>query len=219
MSLTHGTTEKDLRQGSPRSAWMSGAMEKDCPKRPSDCQLQEARKKTLIAVEAVCVPVCLVPSESPQAKQLRHLHAQLSLGQNCHRKEKACIYARRVALLVSSSLRPCRPWPSRLLSQGEGFSRQDYWSVLANTGCHTLLGHSISCCPSHQLLWIPGAARTSATQAAGPPPHLALTGANPSPPGQPQEQTPVDDPYPEVEIKQLKPRGSMAKEEDPKPSD
>ena len=34
------------------------------------------------------------------------------------------------------------------------------------------------------------------TQAAVPPPHLALTGANPSPPGQPQEQTPVDDPYP-----------------------
>ena len=38
----------------------------------------------------------------------------------------------------------------------------------------------------------------------------------PSPPGQPQEQTPVDDPYPEVEIKpQLKPKGSVAKEEKP----
>ena len=57
------------------------------------------------------------------------------------------------------------------------------------------------------------------TQAAAPPPHLALTGANPSPPGQPQEQTLVDDPHAEVEIKpQLKPRGSVAKEEDPKPS-
>ena len=34
-----------------------------------------------------------------------------------------------------------------------------------------------------------------------------------------QEQTPVDDPHAEVEIKpQLKPRGSVAKEEDPKPS-
>ena len=56
------------------------------------------------------------------------------------------------------------------------------------------------------------------TQAAAPPPHLALTGANPSPPGQPQEQTPVDDPHAEMEIKpQLKPRGSVAKEEDPKP--
>jgi len=37
--------------------------------------------------------------------------------------------------------------------------------------------------------------------------------------GQPQEQTPVDNPHVEVEIKpQLKPRGSVAKEEDPKPS-
>ena len=51
------------------------------------------------------------------------------------------------------------------------------------------------------------AARTPATQAAAPPPHLTLTGANPSPPGQPQEQTPVDDPHAEVEIKpQLNPR-------------
>ena len=48
---------------------------------------------------------------------------------------------------------------------------------------------------------------------------MALTGANSSPPGQPQEQAPVDDPYVEVEIKpQLKPRGSVSKEEDPKPS-
>jgi len=57
------------------------------------------------------------------------------------------------------------------------------------------------------------------TQAAAPPPHLVLTGANPSPPGQPQEQTPVDDPHAEVEIKsQWKPRGSVTKEKDPKPS-
>ena len=66
---------------------------------------------------------------------------------------------------------------------------------------------------------MPGAGRTPATQAAAPPPHPALTGTNPSPPGQPQEQTPVDDPHAEVEIKpQWKPRGTVAKEEDPKPS-
>ena len=60
---------------------------------------------------------------------------------------------------------------------------------------------------------------TPVTQAAAPPPHLALTGANPNPPGQPQEQFPVDNPHAEVEIKpQLKPRGSVAKEEDSKPS-
>ena len=33
----------------------------------------------------------------------------------------------------------CRLWPARLLCQEAGFSRQEYWSVLANTGCHTLL--------------------------------------------------------------------------------
>ena len=45
------------------------------------------------------------------------------------------------------------------------------------------LEHYISCCPSHQFPWVPGAARTPVTQAAAPPPHLALTGANPNPPG------------------------------------
>ena len=125
----------------------------------------------------------------------------------------------RITLVVSDSLQSCRLWPARLLYQGGWFSGQEYWSILANTGCHTLLEHCISCCPSCQLPWVPGAARAPATQAATPPPHLALTGANLSPPGQPREQTPVDDPHAEVEIKpQLKPRSSVAKEEDPKPS-
>ena len=99
------------------------------------------------------------------------------------------------------------------------FSRQEYWSVLANTGCHTLLEHYISYCPSHQVPWLPAAARTPVSKAAASPPHLALTGTDPSLPGQPQEQTPVDDPHAEVEIKpQLKPGGSVAQEEDSKPS-
>ena len=97
------------------------------------------------------------------------------------------------------------------------FSRQEYWSVLANTGCHTLLEHYISYCPSRQVPCIPAAARTPVSEAAAPPPHLALTGTDLSLPGQPQEQTPVDNSH--VEIKpQLKSRGSVAKEEDPNPS-
>ena len=104
----------------------------------------------------------------------------------------------------------------RLLCQGGGFSRQEYWSELANTGCHTLLEHYISCCPSCQLPWVPGATSTPVTQAAAPLPHLALIEANPRPPGKLQKQSPVDNPHAEVEIKpQLKPRGSVAKEEDP----
>ena len=230
------------------------------------------------------------------------------------KEKKSCIYGHRVTLLMSELLWPCKLWPVRLPCQGEGFSRQEYWSVLANTGCLTLLEHYIFCCPSRQLPWVPGAARTPATQAAAPsscstltgsglpqaknvlhlctqgcfgrvwlfvtmwtmvcqsslsvgfsrqeywsvlantglhtllehhisccpscqlsclpdavrtpaiqaaarPPYLALTGANPSLPGQPQEQTPVGNPHAEVEIKpQLKPRGRVAEEEGPKPS-
>ena len=33
---------------------------------------------------------------------------------------------------------------------GGGCCWQEDWSVLANNGCHTLLEHYISCCPSHQ---------------------------------------------------------------------
>ena len=109
--------------------------------------------------------------------------------------------------------------PMAVASLLEGFSRQEYWSILANTGCHTLLEHYISCCSSCQLPWVPGAARTPMIQVASPPPHLAFTGEDPNPPGQPQDHTPVDDPHARVEIKpQLKLRGRVAKEEDPKPS-
>ena len=59
------------------------------------------------AMEAVCVPERLVLPGSLQAKQLHHLHAQLSLGQSCHRQKKkkkakkSCVYARRVASVLS----------------------------------------------------------------------------------------------------------------------
>ena len=141
------------------------------------------------------------------------------IGAELPQAKMSCIYACRVAYFMTDSLEPCRLCPARFLCQGGGFSRQEYWSALANTGCHTLLEHHISCCPSHKLSRVPGAARTPVTQAAAPFPHLALIRANPSPPGQPQDQTPVDDPHVEVEIKpQLKPMGNLAKEEDPKPS-
>ena len=111
------------------------------------------------------------------------------------KEKKSWVYACRVTSVVSNSLQPCRLWPAG------GFSRQEYWNVLANTGFHTLLEYYISCWPSCQLPWVPGAARTPVTQAAAPPPHLVLTAANPSPPGQPQEKTPVDDPHSQVKIK------------------
>ena len=100
------------------------------------------------AAETVCVPAHLAPPGTLQAKQLRHLPTQPSLGSSCHRQ--SCISVCRVPLVVSSSLPPCRLWPAKLLCKGR-FSRQEYWSVLGNTGCHTLLEHYISCCPSCQL--------------------------------------------------------------------
>ena len=121
-----------------------------------------------------------------------------------------------LASMHAGSLRLC-PTLQRCRMSG-WLSRQKHWSVLANTGCHTLLEHCISCCPSRQPPWIPGAARTPATQTSAPPPHLVITETNPRPPGQPQEQTPVDDPHTELETKpQLKPRGSVTNEEDPNP--
>ena len=122
-------------------------------KRPSDCQLQEAQKKDSDrainpVAEAVHVRAHLVPPGY-------HLHAQLSLGKSCHRQKSVlhlCAqghFVHRVTL--SDSLPPCRLWPARLLSQGGGLSRQEYWNLSANTGCHTLLEHYISCCPNCQL--------------------------------------------------------------------
>ena len=112
---------------------------------------KDSDKAITPAAEAVCVPAYLVLPGSWQVKQLCHFQAQSSLGQRCHRQKKSCIYTHRVTSVVSDSLRPCRLWPARLLCQGGGFSRQEYWSVLANTGCHTLLEHYSSCCPSCQL--------------------------------------------------------------------
>ena len=127
-------------------------------------------------------------------------------------KKKSYAYVCRVASVVSNSVTLWTMAGQTSLS-GRGFSSQEYWSVLADTGYHTLLEHYISGCLSCQLPWVPGAARTPKTQAAAPPPHLAHTGANPNPPWQPHEQTPVGNPYPEVEVKaQLKPRGSVTKD-------
>ena len=97
-----------------------------------------------LAMEAVGVPAHFTLPGSLQAKQLYHLHAQLSLGQSYHKQKKSCLFAHRIASVVSDSLQPCRLWPARLLCQGRRFSRQEYCRVLANTSYHTLLEHCIS---------------------------------------------------------------------------
>ena len=47
----------------------------------------------------------------------------------------------RVQLFVTLQTVACQA------SLSGGFSRQEHWSILANTDCHTLLEHYISCCP------------------------------------------------------------------------
>ena len=64
-------------------------------------------------------------------------------------KNKSCIYARRVTQLCLTLCNPVDCGLPGSLSE-RGFSRQEYWSILANSGCHTLLEHCISCYPSHQ---------------------------------------------------------------------
>ena len=126
MCLTHPTTEKDPRQGSQPSKCLNRWSYRHAFSSPATRGLKKDSDRDVTpAAEAVRVLAHLALPASPKAKQLRHLHAQLSLGQSCHRQKKSCIYARRVALVVSDFLQPCRLWPARLLYQGGGFFRQE----------------------------------------------------------------------------------------------
>ena len=102
------------------------------------------------AAEAVCVSAQLALPGSPQAKQLCHLHNQLSLGQSYHRQKKVLCLCSRVTSAVSDSA-TLQTVACQASLSGRGLLQEEYWSILANTGCHTLIEHYISCCPSCQL--------------------------------------------------------------------
>ena len=100
----------------------------------------------------------------------------------------------------------------------EQVPRQEHRSVLANPGCRplpeTIFPAARAANPAEHLV-LPEPLRPKQLPQLHACPHRA----NPSPPGQPPEQTPVDDPHAEEEIKpQVRPRSSVAEEEDPKPS-
>ena len=89
-------------------------------------------RATTPSAEAVRVPEHLALPESLQAKQLRYLHGQLSLGQRCNRQKKSCVYVQKVASVVSDSLRPGGLQASRLLCQGRGSPGKSpgvYWPI------------------------------------------------------------------------------------------
>ena len=102
--------------------------------------------------EAVHVPAQSVLPGSPKAKKLcRSTFSEAELPQA---KKVVCLCT-QVPSVVSDSLWPCGLWPARLLCQGGGLNtgyRQEYWSILANTGRHTLLERYTSCHPSRQPL-------------------------------------------------------------------
>ena len=65
---------------------------------------KDSDRAIALKAEAVRVPAHLSLPGSPKAKQLRRLHAQVSLEQSCHTQKKSRIYARRVASVVSNSV-------------------------------------------------------------------------------------------------------------------
>jgi len=128
---------------------------KDGPKRPSDCQLPEAHKKTLIGPQLL---------QWRQSMSLHTWHHQgphnpsscttftlnTHWGRAATGKKKVlhlCMQGHFscVQLFVTLWTVACQAFLSR------EFSREEYWRVLANTGFHTLLEHCISCCPTCQL--------------------------------------------------------------------
>ena len=136
--------------------------------------------------DAVHVPAQLAPPGSPQAKQWCDLHVQLLLGQSCYRQKKVLRLCKQGCF---GSVQLCDPVDCGL--PGFSVSRQEYWSILANIGCHTLLEHYITCCPSRQLplsTWCcqypcnPGSCTTSTPgpHRGKPKPSRAASGANPS---------------------------------------
>ena len=110
-------------------------MEKGWPKRPSNHQLQEAHKKTLIEPQLLqwrqSVSLhnrCHQSAHKPSS--LSHLYAQLLLGRAATSKNS--LASRHVgSLRYCLTLQPCRLWSSRILCQGSpGKETGAYWPIL-----------------------------------------------------------------------------------------
>ena len=121
--------------------------------------------------------------------------------------------------LLQSCPTPCYTMNCGLVGFSvRGFLQARILESIGQTGCHTLLEHYISCCLSCQLPWVPGAAeflqlKHLHTSTPGPPwgrPKSARVASGANPRGWPTcrgwHKTTIET------------RGSVAKEEDPKPS-
>ena len=185
MCLVGRTTEKEPRKEALLSVWTGRAAEKDWPKRPSDCQLQEARKKTLIGPspqKAMAAHSSTLAWKIPWTEEPGRLQSMGSLRvrQDWATSRSLFTFLHWRRQCVSMRARCTLPWCLTLWDPVDcglpGFSVKEECSPGKDigVGCHFLLERYISCCPSCQLPWVPGAARSSVTQV--PASHLALQG-------------------------------------------
>ena len=113
--LMHRSTERTSAREVPLCAWHTNNREGPQAREPSKClngwsngerlakeafwppatrgSKKDCDRAITPVSEAVGVPEHLAPPGSPQAKQLDHLHAHLSLGQNCDRQKVLCLCA------------------------------------------------------------------------------------------------------------------------------
>ena len=97
---------------------------------------------TAVTPVAEAAPAHLVLPQSRWPKQLHHLHAQPSLGRGATGKKKKKSLASIHAGLLQLCPTLCDIENCGLVGFSvRGVSSQEYWSLLANTGCHTLLEH------------------------------------------------------------------------------
>ena len=116
-------------------------MEKDWPKRPSNHQLQEAGKKTLIRPQLLrwrqsmsLHTWCHQGPCKPSSCANFMLNPQWSRA-TTGKKKNSCVYALRVVSLMSNSLQPCRLWLGSFLCRGgsPGKNTGVYWPILVAT--------------------------------------------------------------------------------------
>ena len=147
-----GEQQRRPQEREPSKCLMGGAMKKDWPKRPPERQLQEAQGKTDRAVtpvvEAVHIPAHLALPGSLKAKQLCYLHAQLSLGQSCHRPKNVSCLCMQAHFQFSSVTQSCQTLCDPMNCSTPGLPVHHQLLAFTQTHIHRV-GDAIQ--PSHPL--------------------------------------------------------------------